>query len=113
MRRKNEHNRFQTGTLSLLILSLLKRKDMYAAELIREIEHTSGGKLVAKFPTVYPVLYKLIDAGMISDRKEQRGRRQSVVYYHLEPSGTEMQADWAQSYREVAEGVLAIIGTAV
>ena len=38
-------------------------------------------------PPVCPALYKLIDAGYISDHKEQVGKRMIRIYYHLEDSG--------------------------
>ena len=60
--------------------------------LIRE---QTDGYLNIPVGSLYPALYKLIDAGYISDYKKQVGRRQVNVYYHLEDSGrTHLQQLW-------------------
>ena len=73
--------------MSLVILSLLKREDMYGYQLVQETERASGGKLTTQEGSLYPVLYRLQEQGYVSDRRELVGRRMTRVYYHLEPTG--------------------------
>ena len=84
---------FRRGVMSLVILSLLKREDMYGYQLVQETEKSSGGRLTTQEGSLYPVLYKLLDQGLISDQKVQVGKRMTRVYYHLEPAGAQRLED--------------------
>ena len=100
---------FRRGVMSLVILSLLKREDMYGYQLVQETEKSSGGRLTTQEGSLYPVLYKLLDQGCISDRKVLVGKRMTRVYYHLEPKGEEKLEELIQEYEEVTQGVFEII----
>ena len=95
--------------MSLVILSLLKREDMYGYQLVQETSRSSGGKIVTQEGSLYPVLYRLLDQGMISDRKVQVGKRMTRIYYHLEPSGEARLSELIREYKETTEGVFQII----
>ena len=56
--RENGGN-YRRGVMSLVLLSLLKRGDMYGYQLVQETERASGGKLTTQEGSLYPVLYKL------------------------------------------------------
>ena len=60
---------YRRGVMSLVLLALLKREDMYGYQLVQEIERSSGGRIVTQEGSLYPVLYRLLDQGLISDRK--------------------------------------------
>lgn len=100
---------FRRGVMSLVILSILKREDMYGYQLVQETEKTSGGRITTQEGSLYPVLYKLLDQGYISDRKVLVGKRMTRVYYHLEPKGEERLKELIQEYEEVTQGVFQII----
>ena len=101
---------FRRGVMSLVILGLLKKEDMYGYQLVQETERQSGGRIVTQEGSLYPVLYKLVDQGLISDRKVLVGRRMTRVYYHLEPAGTQQLREMVAEYRSVVQGVFMIIG---
>ena len=100
---------YRRGLMSLVILSLLKREDMYGYQLVQETARTSGGRLTTQEGSLYPVLYKLLDQGLISDRKVLVGRRMNRVYYHIEPAGEKKRADLIQEYESTTQGVFMII----
>lgn len=106
---ENAQSSFRRGVMSLVVLSLLKREDMYGYQLVQETERKSGGRLTTQEGSLYPVLYKLLDQGLISDRKVLVGKRMTRVYYHLEPAGGERLKELIQEYEEVTQGVLQII----
>lgn len=54
-------NSFRRGVMSLVILGLLKKQDMYGYQLVQETERQSGGRIVTQEGSLYPVLYKLVD----------------------------------------------------
>ena len=100
---------FRRGVMSLVILALLKREDMYGYQLVQETESRSGGRLTTQEGSLYPVLYKLLDQGLISDYKVLVGKRMTRVYYHLEPQGEKRLIELIQEYEEVIQGVLQIV----
>ena len=102
-------NSFRRGVMSLVILALLKREDMYGYQLVQETNRSSGGRIITQEGSLYPVLYKLADQGLISDKKVQVGKRMTRVYYHLEPAGEQRLADLVREYREVSQGVFQIV----
>ena len=67
--------------MSLVILALLKREDMYGYQLVQETARSSGGNLTTQEGSLYHVLYRLVDQGLISDKKVQVGKRMTLVYY--------------------------------
>ena len=103
-------NSFRRGVMSLILLSLLKREDMYGYQLVQAIENLSGGRIVTQEGSLYPVLYKLLDQGLISDRKVLVGKRMNRIYYHLEPAGEARLQELIREYRETSDGVFMIIG---
>lgn len=105
----NGQNSFRRGVMTLVLLSLLKKQDMYGYQLVQEIDKRSGGRLSTQEGSLYPVLYKLVDQGLISDNKVLVGRRMTRVYYHLEPSGEERLKELVQEYEELTRGVFLII----
>lgn len=106
----NAQNSFRRGVMSLVILGLLKREDMYGYQLVQETERVSGGRIVTQEGSLYPVLYKLVDQGLISDRRVQVGRRMTRVYYHLEPAGEQRFAELLREYEEITQGIRLIAG---
>ena len=103
-------NSFRRGVMSLVILSLLSREDMYGYQLVQETERISGGRIVTQEGSLYPVLYKLLDSGFITDRKVQVGKRMTRIYYHLEPAGQQRLQELLLEYRAITEGITLITG---
>ncbi len=105
----NAQSSFRRGVMSLVILSLLKKEDMYGYQLVQETIQTSGGRIVTQEGSLYPVLYKLLDQGLISDRKVQVGKRMTRIYYHLEPAGEVRLQELIREYERITQGVHMII----
>ena len=78
---------FRRGSVELMVLHLLSLRDYYGYELTQIIRQETNGVIDIPIGSLYPALYKLIDAGYISDHKEQVGKRMIRIYYHLEDSG--------------------------
>lgn len=105
----NNQNSFRRGVASIVILSLLKREDMYGYQLVQETARSSGGKLITKEGSLYPVLYKLEEQGLISEKRVLVGKRMTRIYYHLEPSGEERLKELIREYEDTTQGVLRIV----
>ena len=103
-------NSFRRGVMTLVILALLKRGDMYGYQLVQQTLESSGGRIVTQEGSLYPVLYKLLEQGLISDRKVKVGKRMSRIYYHLEPAGEVRLQELIREYNEITQGIHMITG---
>jgi len=54
------------GVLELLVLKLICREATYGYELLTQLKERSGGMFQLKEGTLYPILYRLEDEGMIT-----------------------------------------------
>ena len=106
----NGQNTFRRGVMPLVILALLKQEDMYGYQLVQKTEELTGGRIVTQEGSLYPVLYKLLDQGLISDRKEQVGKRMTRIYYHIEPAGEARLQELIQEYESITTGLYLLIG---
>lgn len=105
----NVQNSFRRGVMTLVILALLKKEDMYGYQLVQQTLSASGGRIITQEGSLYPVLYKLLDQGLISDRKVQVGKRMTRVYYHLEPAGETRLQELIREYEEITTGIHLIV----
>ena len=96
--------------IEMLILKVLEEDDCYGYQLTQTIKEKTGGQIVLKEGTLYPVLYRLLDQGFITDRKELVGRRQTRVYYHLEPAGKEHLDKLIEDYYGLVDAIQCILG---
>ncbi len=92
-----------------MVLALLKQQDMYGYQLVQEMARQSDGAIISREGSLYPVLYKLLEQKMISDRRELIGRRMSRIYYHLEPTGEAYLRDLMEDYQATSAGVFNIL----
>ncbi len=97
------------GTVELVLLTLLENEDMYGYQMLQEAQIRSGGCFELKEGTAYPILYRLLDRGLISERAERAGRRRIRIYYHLEQIGRDYLEELKQEYMYVTEGIERIL----
>ena len=95
--------------IEMLLLKILEEGDCYGYQLTQSLKERSNGKISIAEGTMYPILYKLLDQGLISDRKELVGKRQTRVYYHLEPEGKEHLKQLIKDYYEMIDAIQAIL----
>jgi PadR family transcriptional regulator PadR len=100
---------YRKGLAPLLLLGLLSQRDMYGYELTHELQSQTNGVYSLMEGSLYPVLYKMVDAGYISDRKELVGKRMTRVYYHLEPAGEKHFEELLAEYRTTVNAVESIV----
>jgi len=91
---------WKKGSAELLILSLLEAQPRHGYDLAKLIEMRSGGALSFHVTTLYPLLSRLEERGLVTgkwvEKPEQRRRR----YYSLTAQGrktlTRQRADWRE-----------------
>ncbi len=75
------------GTLEMILLKLLSEREMYGYQLSSALERRAGQQFLLKEGTLYPVLYRLEDAGLIAARWETVERGVPRKYYRLTEAG--------------------------
>ncbi len=97
------------GSVELLLLTLLQNEDMYGYQLSQELESRSGGRYSLQESSMYPILYRMMDKGLISDKQVLVGKRRTRVYYHLEDKGREYLNGIRAEYLSLCKGILQIL----
>ncbi len=98
------------GSVDLLLLTLLSKEDMYGYQLCQELAKRSDGRYKLMESSMYPILYRMIDKGFVSSRRELVGKRRARVYYHIEAKGKEYLSVIENEYLSVVGGILQILG---
>ena len=76
----------------------------YKKRICTGISSLSEGRFTLPLGTLYPVLYRFVEGGLLSDRDEIVGKRLRK-YYHLELRGREYYRDLLSEYRNIARGI--------
>lgn len=71
----------------LLLLGLLRHRDMHGYELHEFINRDMTFCTDIKKPTAYNILQKMADAGWITETEEQEGNRPPRKVYQISPTG--------------------------
>lgn len=76
------------GVLDMIVLRLISEKNTYGYELLQELEKRGEGFFDLKEGTLYPVLYRLEDSGLIqASWQMSEGRSAPKKYYTITPEG--------------------------
>jgi len=97
-RDSGELTELRRGVLGPCVLALLELRPRFGLELVRDLSAADG--LLTSDGTVYPLLNRLRDAGLVTsewrDNEGQRARR----YYSITPAGHQslktFRTDWAK-----------------
>lgn len=102
---------FKKGSLEMILLSLIGRKETYGYEIITELNNCAPVLGYAKEGTIYPILYRLQEAELIQCRLAPAAANGgSKKYYSLTPKGREVLEElilfWA-NYSDCVNGFIA------
>lgn len=97
------------GTLEMLILRLLHEKDLYGYEIVTTLTERTGGGITMKEGTLYPVLYRMDDAGFVEPYWETQDRAVPRKYYRITESGKTHLQGLEQQWWNFARAVSNII----
>ena len=96
------------GTLSLLILSLLRRKSMYGYEIAATVHRETGGAFTFKEGSLYPSLHKLQAEELIVGEWEEKETGRKRRYYHITKKGRQALKEKVQSWNELCHAVASL-----
>lgn len=101
------------GHLETMILSVLERGEGHGLAILRRLEEAGCGLLKLREGSLYPALYRLEEAGLITARTEkavqgQRGAPRQV--YRLSNRGRKFLAQARTEWTHFVQVVGAIVG---
>ena len=100
---------FLKGSISLLLLNLLSRGEMYGYEILQEASRRSANAFEFKEGTLYPALHQLEKKGQIKSewRTAENGRERK--YYSLTTKGRKAAAEYEKQWLHLTGAIAAIL----
>ena len=105
---ENAKAQMRKGVLELCILSILSQGDAYPTEIIEKLRET---KLVVVEGTLYPLLTRLKNTGLLGYRWEESTSGPPRKYYKLTPDGQQYLNELQLSWEELVQAVNKTITT--
>jgi PadR family transcriptional regulator, regulatory protein PadR len=99
---ENTKAQMRKGVLELCILSILSTGDHYPTEIIEKLKDT---KLVVVEGTLYPLLTRLKNMGLLSYRWEESTSGPPRKYYRLTEIGQQFLKELQMSWQELVNAV--------
>ena len=90
--------------LDMIVLQVLSNSDSYGYEIASKINETTNGVINIKEGVLYPILYKLVEAGSITSYDKIVNRRIRVYYSLTKKGETELQV-MLEEYKELTQAV--------
>jgi PadR family transcriptional regulator PadR len=106
----NMDQEWKKGSAELLILSLLEDQPRHGYDVGKLIEGRSGGRLRFHIASLYPLLYRLENRGLILGRWVEKPNQRRRRYYRLTPQGQKTLAQQRHSWRQFVRAVSQITG---
>jgi PadR family transcriptional regulator PadR len=108
--RKKPDREWKKGGAELLILSLLDQQARHGYDICKLIEARSGGALRFHVTTLYPLLYRLEDRGLVQGRWVEKPNQRRRRYYSLTAEGRKMLARQRRSWEGFVEAMSRVMG---
>ena len=99
---ENTKAQMRKGILEYCILSILSRSSCYASDIIKELKES---QVIVVEGTLYPLLTRQKNAGLLSYRWEESLQGPPRKYYELTPEGKEYLKDLDNSWDELVGSV--------
>lgn len=103
----NVKAQMRKGILEYCILSILSRQDSYAPQIISELKEA---EMIVVEGTLYPILTRQKNQGLLSYRWEESPQGPPRKYYSLTDKGREALFQLDQSWEELVNQIKAIRG---
>lgn len=99
---ENAKAQMRKGILEYCILSILSKNDAYASDIIKELKEA---KLIVVEGTLYPLLTRQKNAGLLGYRWEESTQGPPRKYYTITDTGKQFLDEMHKSWKELVEAV--------
>lgn len=102
MKIENTKAQMRKGVLEYCILSVIKGKDAYTSDILKQLK---DAKMLVVEGTVYPLLTRLKNTGLLSYRWEESTSGPPRKYYKLTDGGEKFLLELESSWSELNKAV--------
>ncbi len=102
MKIENAKAQMRKGILEYCILSILSEKDSYASDIIARLKES---RLIVVEGTLYPLLTRLKNAGLLGYRWEESTQGPPRKYYELTDAGKDSLSELHTSWLDLVDAV--------
>lgn len=103
---ENSKAQMRKGVLEYCILSIVSVRDVYASDIIERMKKAS---LIVVEGTLYPLLTRLKNDGLLNYRWEESKSGPPRKYYTLTPEGREFLSGLDESWKSLVDSIQQII----
>ena len=107
MKIENTKAQMRKGVLEYCILSILSKNDAYASDIIKKLKEA---KMIVVEGTLYPLLTRLKNAGLLSYRWEESTQGPPRKYYGITDTGRDFLGELDGSWQKLVDAVTTIQG---
>jgi PadR family transcriptional regulator PadR len=102
MKVENTQAQMRKGILEYCILSILENNSVYASDIIKELK---AAKVIVVEGTLYPILTRQKNAGLLSYRWEESTQGPPRKYYELTEKGKDFLKALDKSWQELVDAI--------
>ena len=99
---ERNNSQMRKGVLELCILSIVSQQDAYASDIIEKLKEA---QLIVVEGTLYPLLTRLKNEGLLGYRWEESTQGPPRKYYRITEVGQIVLDQMASNWREIVESV--------
>lgn len=99
---ENTRSQMRKGILEYCILCIIDQDECYASDIIEEMKKA---KLIVVEGTLYPLLTRLKNAGLLNYKWEESKSGPPRKYYSLTPEGKSFIGDLTETWDELSNAV--------
>jgi PadR family transcriptional regulator, regulatory protein PadR len=99
------------GSISLLLLNLLTRGEMYGYEIIQAAAIRSANAFAFKEGTIYPALHQLEKRGLIQAEWRTGDNGRERKYYSLTAKGRKAAEQYEAQWQHLTSAIHAVLGS--
>lgn len=101
---------WKKGSAELLVLSLLENEPRHGYDISKLIEMRSGGNLRFHVTSLYPLLYRLEERGLVKGRWVEKPEQRRRRYYSLTAEGRKALEAQRKSWKDFVASIGRITG---
>ncbi|MFA5817107.1 MAG: PadR family transcriptional regulator [Bacteroidales bacterium] len=102
---ENVKAQMRKGVLEYCILTIMNQQDCYATDILRKLK---DARLIVVEGTLYPLLTRQKNAGLLSYRWEESPQGPPRKYYKLTDAGRDFLKDLDSSWEDLVKAVALI-----
>lgn len=102
MNLENTQAQMRKGILEYCILLIIARQDAYVSDIINQLK---ASRIIVVEGTIYPLLTRLKNTGLLAYRWEESTQGPPRKYYSITPAGQQCLESLEKSWQELNEAI--------